>query len=89
MILWKYCLLGVKQQSLTHFNINANNTFKFSIFFLESPRNLNRSGNLTGSERKIKDGVADVYNLIQKWRSGYSAGMKIVDEIANIKLQHM
>ena len=50
---------------------------------------MNRSGNLTGSERKIKDGVADVYNLIQKWRSGYSAGMEIVDEIANIKLQHM
>lgn len=50
---------------------------------------MNRSGNLTGSERKIKDGVADVYNLIQKWRSGHSTGMKIVDEIANIKLQHM
>ncbi|XP_052765871.1 cyclin-dependent kinase 2-interacting protein-like [Mya arenaria] len=48
-----------------------------------SPR---QQGNLTGSARKLKDGAADIYNQLQKWRSLNTDGVDIVNEIANIKL---
>ncbi|XP_071153570.1 cyclin-dependent kinase 2-interacting protein-like [Mytilus edulis] len=68
------------------------NESRFSPVKKHGQRNLkehNKSGNLTGSERQIKDGVADVYNLIQKWKNANSDGMHIIDTIANIKLQHV
>ncbi|XP_063423242.1 cyclin-dependent kinase 2-interacting protein-like isoform X3 [Mytilus trossulus] len=68
------------------------NESRFSPVKKHGQRNVkehNKSGNLTGSERQIKDGVADVYNLIQKWKNANSDGMHIIDTIANIKLQHV
>merc|ERR1711860_141808 len=72
-------------------DMTSENESRFSPVKLEfrSPKELNRSSNLTGSERKVKDGVADVHNLIQKWKIANSTGMQIINTIANIKLQHI
>lgn len=47
----------------------------------------NRQGNLTGSARKLKDGAADLHNLLLKWKGLNVDGANIVTEIANIKLE--
>ncbi|XP_041352395.1 cyclin-dependent kinase 2-interacting protein-like [Gigantopelta aegis] len=44
-------------------------------------------GNLTGSLRKVKDGVADIHNLVIKWNKHHMDGLVIIKEIANIKLE--
>ena len=45
-----------------------------------------RQGNLTGSARKLKDGAADLHNLLEKWNVLHIDGNNIVNEIATIKL---
>ncbi|XP_064603280.1 cyclin-dependent kinase 2-interacting protein-like [Liolophura sinensis] len=52
-----------------------------------SPYHMQR--NLQGSARKIKDAAADWHNGILKWNSLNSEGVKIINKIANIKLERM
>ena len=48
-----------------------------------------RQGNLTGSARKLKDGAADLHNLVERWNTLHIDGTNIVNEIARIKLDCM
>ncbi len=52
-----------------------------------SPGRSPSQGNLTGSARKVKDGVADWHNYIDKWNTHNSTGTKLIKDIANIKLE--
>lgn len=54
----------------------------------DSP-SVSTQGNLTGSKRKVKDTVADFYNIIQKWSRLRAGGSATIIEIANIKLKTM
>lgn len=44
-------------------------------------------GQLTGIPRKIRDGVADIYNCIQKWETLKNKGFNIATNIANLKIE--
>ncbi|KAK6180945.1 hypothetical protein SNE40_008906 [Patella caerulea] len=44
-------------------------------------------GNLTGKPRKLKDGAADVHNLILTWKGLNIDGTNLFNQIANIKLE--
>lgn len=46
-----------------------------------------KQGQLTGLARKISDGVADIYNSIQKWETLKNQGFNIVTDIANCKIE--
>lgn len=59
----------------------------FSPLSLKSTPGLVKQGNLTGSARKLKDGAADLHNLVEKWNTLQIDGTNIVNEIANIKLE--
>lgn len=59
----------------------------FSPISMKSPPGLMKQGNLTGSARKLKDGAADLHNLLEKWNTLQIDGTNIVNDIANIKLE--
>lgn len=61
----------------------------FSPLSLKSTPGLVKQGNLTGSPRKLKDGAADLHNLVVKWNTLQIDGTNIVNEIANIKLERL
>ncbi|XP_060078939.1 cyclin-dependent kinase 2-interacting protein-like [Ylistrum balloti] len=52
-----------------------------------SPASIQKSATLTGSCRKVKDTVADLHNLCQKWLKFNNEGSAAINEIANVKLQ--
>ncbi|XP_033733695.1 cyclin-dependent kinase 2-interacting protein-like [Pecten maximus] len=52
-----------------------------------SPASIQKSANLTGSHRKVKDTTADLHNLCQKWLKFNSEGTDIINKIANVKLK--
>lgn len=45
-----------------------------------------RHGELTGFPRKIKDAMADVHNLIQKWEKLKNIGLNVLSDLANLKI---
>ncbi|XP_046384208.1 cyclin-dependent kinase 2-interacting protein [Ischnura elegans] len=46
-------------------------------------------GNLTGNPRTVRDNVADLYNLIQKWNAAHLAGADILAKIHALKIAAM
>lgn len=54
-----------------------------------SPSRQLPQGNLTGSERKLKDGAADLNNYVEKWSSLNAIGCNLISEISNIKVDRM
>lgn len=58
--------------------------FFFSITVTESP--VNKAVNLTGNARKVRDGVADLFNLIQEWNAHHITGSKLLTNISDLKL---
>lgn len=51
-----------------------------------SPKSSNKTANLTGNERQIKDGCADIYNAVQKWSKINREGTDVITEMANIRI---
>lgn len=51
-----------------------------------SPKSTNKTANLTGNERQIKDGCADIYNAVQKWSKINREGTDVITEMANIRI---
>lgn len=45
-----------------------------------------RHGQLTGFPRRIKDNVADIFNLVQKWKKLNSDGFNILTDVCNLKI---
>ncbi|KAF6204570.1 hypothetical protein GE061_018730 [Apolygus lucorum] len=41
-----------------------------------------QKGNLTGSPRKVKDSVADIFNSIQKWNNLHVDGLVLLRRIS-------
>lgn len=51
-----------------------------------SPKSTNKTANLTGNERQVKDGCADIYNAVQKWSKINREGTDVITEMANIRI---
>ncbi|XP_071441318.1 cyclin-dependent kinase 2-interacting protein-like [Hetaerina americana] len=64
---------------------------KFSpVFVRQSPVSRTpQRGNITGNPRKVRDTVADLYNLVQKWNSSHLAGAEILAKIHCLKMSTM
>ncbi|XP_062596564.1 cyclin-dependent kinase 2-interacting protein-like [Saccostrea cucullata] len=58
----------------------------FSPVRLNNVAKSSKTANLTGNERQIKDGCADLHNAIQKWTKTNREGTEIITEIANIRI---
>lgn len=54
-----------------------------------SPKSTNKTANLTGNERQIKDGCADIYNAVQKWSKINREGTDVITEMANIRISFL
>lgn len=54
-----------------------------------SPKSSNKTANLTGNERQIKDGCADIYNAVQKWSKINREGTDVITEMANIRINFL
>lgn len=54
-----------------------------------SPKSTNKTANLTGNERQVKDGCADVYNAVQKWSKINREGTDVITEMANIRISFL
>lgn len=54
-----------------------------------SPKSSNKTANLTGNERQIKDGCADIYNAVQKWSKINREGTDVITEMANIRISFL
>lgn len=54
-----------------------------------SPKSTNKTANLTGNERQIKDGCADIYNAVQKWSKINREGTDVITEMANIRINFL
>ncbi|XP_062568501.1 cyclin-dependent kinase 2-interacting protein-like isoform X2 [Saccostrea cucullata] len=61
----------------------------FSPVRLNNVAKSSKTANLTGNERQIKDGCADIHNAIQKWTKTNREGTEIITEIANIRISHI
>ncbi|XP_061174758.1 cyclin-dependent kinase 2-interacting protein-like [Saccostrea echinata] len=61
----------------------------FSPVRLNNVVKSNKTANLTGNERQIKDGCADIHNAIQKWTKTNRDGTETITEIANIRISHI
>lgn len=58
-------------------------------FTMDSPKSSNKTANLTGNERQIKDGCADIYNAVQKWSKINREGTDVITEMANIRISFL
>lgn len=54
-----------------------------------SPKSTNKTANLTGNERQVKDGCADIYNAVQKWSKINREGTDVITEMANIRISFL
>lgn len=54
-----------------------------------SPKSSSKTANLTGNERQIKDGCADIYNAVQKWTKINREGTDVITEMANIRISFL
>lgn len=54
-----------------------------------SPKSSNKTANLTGNERQIKDGCADIYNAVQKWSKINREGTDVITDMANISINFL
>ena len=66
----------------------------FTIIILftvpDSPvSSLKSGGALLGVPRRMRDAVAELHNIIQKWNDNHLIGIKILQNIREIKLQKM
>ena len=57
-----------------------------NLFSTGSPKYSSKTANLTGNERQIKDGCADIYNAIQKWTKTNREGTETITDMANIRI---
>ncbi|XP_022333595.2 cyclin-dependent kinase 2-interacting protein-like isoform X2 [Crassostrea virginica] len=73
---------------MSHKNDAVNNLSKlFSpVRITSSPKYSSKTANLTGNERQIKDGCADIYNAIQKWTKTNREGTETITDMANIRI---
>lgn len=55
----------------------------------DSPKSTNKTANLTGNERQVKDGCADIYNAVQKWSKINREGTDVITEMANIRISFL
>lgn len=74
----------VVDQNTDNLIANSNN-----FFCLDSPKSSSKTANLTGNERQIKDGCADIYNAVQKWTKINREGTDVITEIANIRISFL
>jgi len=65
--------------------VNQVLLYNFSV----SPIRQHSQGNLTGSERKLKDGAADLNNYMDKWSLLNTEGSNLISDMANLKLEKM
>lgn len=60
-----------------------------NFFLSDSPKSTNKTANLTGNERQVKDGCADIYNAVQKWSKINREGTDVITEMANIRISFL